>query len=110
MGGYNKIERIKRNCLVCNNEFEVKINQEKKLCSDECRKNWSARPENKLLRTQATKEAVIKKFEDEEYKKGVVDKRKKSNLDMKSYLTLVSTRIRSWHYLSKIYSSLILMN
>jgi len=77
---YN-VKRIKRKCLICENEFEIKITNAKKLCSDECRKTWNARPENKLLRTQGSKKAIIKKFEDEEYKNKVINKRKKTNLE-----------------------------
>lgn len=54
--------REKRVCLFCKNEFEVRKKDEKKLCSEACRKSWSELPENIESRINASKEAVKEKF------------------------------------------------
>jgi len=57
-----KNSREVRNCLFCKSEIEVRKKETRQLCSDECRKNWAALPENKELRINASKEAVKEKF------------------------------------------------
>lgn len=54
--------REKRVCLFCKNEFEVRKKEVKQICSEECRKNWAALPENIDARVNASKEAVKEKF------------------------------------------------
>lgn len=54
--------REKRECLFCKNEFEVRKKEEKKLCSEECRKQWAELPENIESRIAASKHAVKNKF------------------------------------------------
>ena len=54
--------REKRNCLFCKNEFEVRKKDAKKLCSEECRKQWSLLPENIELRIDASKKAIKEQF------------------------------------------------
>jgi hypothetical protein len=54
--------REKRECLFCKNEFEVRKKETKRLCSEECRKNWGAIPENIDSRIKACKEAVKEKY------------------------------------------------
>ncbi|PCI28131.1 hypothetical protein COB55_04445 [Candidatus Wolfebacteria bacterium] len=51
-----------RNCKVCGKEFEIRKKRKKTMCSDECRIEWSARPENKEYRLSRTKEELIKKY------------------------------------------------
>lgn len=51
--------REKRNCVVCNNEFEVKKTHDKKMCSDKCRKTWNSIEENKKERLDKSKEVVL---------------------------------------------------
>lgn len=54
--------REKRICLFCNHEFEVRKKDNRKICSEECRKQWSKLPENITLRTNASKKSVKEKF------------------------------------------------
>lgn len=72
-----------RVCLFCKNEFEVRKKETKQICSEECRKNWSALPENIDARINASKEAVKEKFGvDNVFQLKVVkDKIKKTKLD-----------------------------
>lgn len=51
-----------RVCLFCKCEFEVRKKETRQLCSDECRKNWGAIPENIDARIKSSKEAVKEKF------------------------------------------------
>jgi hypothetical protein len=51
--------REKRNCTVCGIEFEVKKLNEKKICSNECRKIWNSTEVNKNKRLEASKKAVL---------------------------------------------------
>lgn len=57
-----KNSREIRNCLFCNNEFEVRKKEIKQLCSDDCRKGWGSLPENIESRIKASKDAVKEKF------------------------------------------------
>jgi len=52
----------KRVCVNCSDLFVVKKKQLNKLCSDECRKEWAAKPENKQDRIEKSKIAVREKF------------------------------------------------
>ena len=54
--------REKRNCLYCNQEFEVRKKDERRLCSEECRLKWQQLPENIERRINAAKEATKEKF------------------------------------------------
>lgn len=54
--------REKRSCLFCKCEFEIRKKETRQLCSEECRKNWAALPENKESRIDASKKAVKDKF------------------------------------------------
>lgn len=56
-----------RTCPYCKNIFVVRKKQERKLCSDECRKSWALMPENKKLRFENTKKAVKEKYGVEYY-------------------------------------------
>lgn len=51
-----------RNCLVCNNEFYVRKKNNKKLCSNICRKEWASRPDNKKKRIENSKNAIKEKY------------------------------------------------
>lgn len=57
-----KNSREKRECLFCKNEFEVRKKEERKLCSDECRKSWALTPENKIIREKIFKDSVKAKY------------------------------------------------
>jgi hypothetical protein len=62
-----------RKCIVCSNDFEVRKKQEKKICSDKCRKEWHSLPENIELRFNKIKEVSFQKhgdwfFKSEEFK------------------------------------------
>lgn len=52
----------KRICLNCGKEFEVRKKQQNKLCSDECRKKWSKKPENIKNRISLTRKAMNEKY------------------------------------------------
>ena len=54
--------REKRFCLYCKNEFEVRKKEEKKLCSEDCRKKWSNLPENIKYRINSYKKAIKEKY------------------------------------------------
>lgn len=62
--GRNKDSNVreKRNCKVCNTEFEVRKKDPRTMCSDECRLEWSSRSENKIRLGESIKEGVIKKY------------------------------------------------
>lgn len=51
-----------RKCLNCGVEFEERKKWDKKLCSDECRKEWNSIPENKEARLQRSREGNLKKY------------------------------------------------
>lgn len=51
--------REKRNCIVCNSEFETKKSTEKKICSNECRKIWNSKETNKIKRLEAAKKTLL---------------------------------------------------
>src|ERR1035437_4838133 len=57
-----KNNREIRVCKVCKKDFEVKKVNIKEICSDECRKIWSAMPENIEFRIKQTQKAVKKKY------------------------------------------------
>lgn len=44
--------REERKCLECGSTFVVRKKVKKSLCSDECRKKWGKRPENKQERNK----------------------------------------------------------
>jgi hypothetical protein len=48
-----------RKCIVCENEFEVKKSQQKKICSTDCRKIWNSIDINKINRIEAGKKKLI---------------------------------------------------
>lgn len=52
----------KRICVNCGNEFEIRKKQQNKLCSDECRREWSLKPENKEKRINESKKILIEKY------------------------------------------------
>ncbi len=54
--------REKRTCIYCKNQFEIRKKDDRKLCSEECRKLWAALPENINTRIQSSKIAVKEKF------------------------------------------------
>lgn len=54
--------RETRECVECGNKFVVKKNHTKKLCSDECRKKWAKKPDNKKSRLEKSKEVIISKY------------------------------------------------
>lgn len=62
----NVIKRSKayenRTCPVCETVFEERIKRERKFCSEPCRLDWQARPENIAARMERTKEAVMEKY------------------------------------------------
>ena len=51
-----------RECVECHNLFEVRKKIEKKLCSDECRKIWNNREENKENRKNKSQEKLLEKY------------------------------------------------
>lgn len=51
-----------RTCKICNNKFEARKVTKKEMCSDECRKEWGSRPENKEYRMKRTREAINEKY------------------------------------------------
>lgn len=54
--------REERNCLECNHIFITRKKNRNKLCSDECRKKWALRPENKKNRLDKSSKAVMDKY------------------------------------------------
>jgi hypothetical protein len=52
----------KRNCKVCDTEFEVKKTHKKDMCSDECRRTWNSMEVNKKDRINKSKESLLKKY------------------------------------------------
>jgi hypothetical protein len=54
--------REERECLFCKKKFCVRKKDTKKICSEECRKEWSSLPENIDKRIEASKIAVKDKF------------------------------------------------
>jgi hypothetical protein len=54
--------RETRVCKVCDNEFIVRKKQKKTMCSDECRRIWANKPENKDKLKESIKNGVIKKY------------------------------------------------
>jgi hypothetical protein len=57
-----KKSREIRGCVYCDSKFEVRKKDKKKLCSEECRKEWASLPENIELRLNNSKKAVKDKF------------------------------------------------
>jgi len=57
-----KKSRETRECVNCSLGFEVRKKDKKKLCSDECRKEWALVPENLELRINNSKQAVRGRF------------------------------------------------
>lgn len=57
-----KKSRETRECIHCGSEFEVRKKDKKKLCSEECRKEWVLLPENVESRVESSKQAVKDKF------------------------------------------------
>jgi len=54
--------RETRKCLICGELFVEKITHERMFCSEKCRVEWQARPENIILRIKATQKAVFEKY------------------------------------------------
>lgn len=54
--------RETRVCKVCDSEFIVRKKQKKTMCSDECRKIWANKPENKDKLKESIRDGVIKKY------------------------------------------------
>ena len=52
-------ERI---CVECQQQFVIRKKIEKKLCSDDCRKSWALKDENKNKRLQKSEDAIYKKY------------------------------------------------
>lgn len=57
-----KKSREIRKCIYCDSGFEVRKKDKKKLCSEECRKEWSLLPENIESRINNSKKAIKEKF------------------------------------------------
>jgi hypothetical protein len=57
-----KKSRETRSCIHCGSGFEVRKKDNKKLCSEECRKEWASLPENVESRIESAKKAVKDKF------------------------------------------------
>lgn len=57
-----KKSRETRSCIHCGSGFEVRKKDKKKICSEECRKEWASLPENMELRINNSKEAIKEKF------------------------------------------------
>lgn len=51
-----------RVCPVCSTQFEERIKRERRFCSEPCRLDWQARPENIAARMERTKGAVMEKY------------------------------------------------
>jgi len=51
-----------RICKVCGKEFNEYKNKKREICSDNCRKEWNAKSENKIARLAATEQGIIKKY------------------------------------------------
>jgi len=51
-----------RKCVFCSKPFLIKKSSTNKLCSDECRKEWNALPENKEKRIEASKKSFKEKY------------------------------------------------
>ena len=49
-----------RKCIICEKEFDVKKTNPKKMCSDECRKTWNSKEENKNKRLEAGKSVLLR--------------------------------------------------
>ena len=54
--------RETRVCKVCENKFIVRKKQKKTMCSDECRRIWANKPENKDKLKESIRNGVIKKY------------------------------------------------
>ena len=54
--------RENRTCLFCKEEFSVRKKDKKKLCNEECRKNWASLPENIAIRIDASKKYLMDNF------------------------------------------------
>ena len=76
--------REKRDCIFCKQQFEIRKKDDRKLCSEKCRKEWSALPENIESRIQSSKDAVKEKFGvDNVFQlESIKDKSKKTKLDV----------------------------
>jgi predicted nucleic acid-binding Zn ribbon protein len=63
----NKLKKINnrenRTCVNCKKSFEAKKTVKKKLCSDECRKEWNSLPENKEKRIKKSHNAIKEKYD-----------------------------------------------
>jgi len=57
-----KKSRESRECIHCGSGFEVRKKDKKKLCSEECRKEWASLPGNVESRINNSKQAVKEKF------------------------------------------------
>ena len=57
-----KKSREIRECIHCGFSFEVRKKDKKKLCSEECRKDWASLPENVKSRISSSKKAVKEKY------------------------------------------------
>ena len=62
--GRNKSEELYeiRKCKVCDSDFEVKKNNKKEMCSDECRKIWASDKINKKNRLDKSKASLVEKY------------------------------------------------
>tara|TARA_R110000868_G_scaffold119947_4_gene318244 strand:- start:3123 stop:4631 length:1509 start_codon:yes stop_codon:yes gene_type:complete len=65
-----------RVCVMCDSDFEVRKKVVKKLCSDECRKEWGVISENKEKRINKSKESYKEKYgvESSFHRKDIQDK------------------------------------
>jgi len=74
----------KRVCIQCSNVFEIRKKQPNKLCSDECRKIWNLK--NTKIRTEKSRNAIIKKYGGDFFKSKEFQKYKGSNSEgLKKY-------------------------
>lgn len=58
----SKQSREIRNCLYCENQFEVRKKETKQMCSDDCRKQYALLPEVKIVRQKIFKNSVKLKY------------------------------------------------
>jgi len=100
--------RESRNCLVCDTSFTVRKKDNRKICSDECRKIWGNNPINKEKRLKKSKKVLKEKygtdtfFNTKEFKENysnyMVDKYGVNNpMKEKSFVKKLQETIRNKH-------------
>lgn len=77
-----------RKCINCGNDFEIRKKQPNKLCSDECRKEWNLKPENKETRIKNSIKSNIENNNGVHYFKTEEFKRKSDKSKLEKYGTI----------------------